>query len=223
MPLILPIHIVAAALGLVSGAVALSVTKGRTLHRKSGMVFVCAMIAMCATATVGAIAKGQAVNVMAALMTAYLVLTGLTTVRPPSAASRRRDVGLMLMALTLGAATLVAGFVAVASPGGKIFGLPPFPFFLFGVLGLSGGAGDFRTIRSGALRGAPRLARHLWRMCMALFIAAASFFSIRARVVAIFPASLATPAARALPVLLVLAAMFYWLWRIRGRTIPVRA
>ena len=43
-------------------------------------------------------------------------------------------------------------------------------------------------IRSGR-RGAPRLARHVWRMCMALFIATVSFFSIRARVAAIFPAS----------------------------------
>jgi hypothetical protein len=60
-------------------------------------------------------------------------------------------------------------------------------------------------------------------MCMALFIAAASFFSIRARVAAIFPAAFTTPAARVLPVLLVLATMFYWLWRIRWRAIPVRA
>jgi uncharacterized membrane protein len=221
--LLLPIHIAAAALGLVSGAVALSVAKGGRLHRKSGMVFTCAMIAMCATATVAAIVKGQAVNVMAALMTAYLVLTGLMAVRPRSTGSRRRDVGLMLMALALGLATIAGGLAAIASPSGKVFGYPPFPFFLFGVLGLSGSAGDWRMIRSGSLRGAPRLARHLWRMCMALFIAAVSFFSIRARVAAILPAALASPAARVLPVLLVLVAMFYWLWRIRSRVIPVRA
>ena len=223
MPLLLPIHIVAAALGLISGAVALSVAKGGMIHRKSGMVFSYAMIAMCASATVAAVVKGQAVNVMAALMTAYLVLTGLMTVRRRSAESRRRDIGLMLMGLTLGVATTAGGLAAIASPSGKVFGYPPFPFFLFGVLGLSGGAGDFRMIRSGSLRGAPRLARHLWRMCMALFIAAASFFSIRARVAAIFPAPFASPAARVLPVLLVLMAMFYWLWRIRSRVMPARA
>jgi hypothetical protein len=54
-------------------------------------------------------------------------------------------------------------------------------------------------------------------MCMALWITTASFFSIRARVAAIFPAPFASPAARALPVLLVLVTMFYWLWRIRSR------
>src|SRR6185295_12461317 len=164
-----------------------------------------------------AIVKGQAVNVMAGLMTAYLAITALTTVRPPAAGSRRWDVGLMLMALVLGLATLATGIAATASVSGTMFGYPPFPFFLFGVLGLSGAVGDFRTIRSGGLRGAPRLSRHLWRMCMALWITTASFFSIRSRVAAIFPALFATPALRALPVLLVLVAMFYWLWRVRFR------
>ena len=221
--MLLPIHIVAAAVGLIAGTVALSVAKGSLLHRRSGMVFAYAMIAMCASALVAAVARGQAVNVIAASMTAYLVLTGLMTVRPPSAASRGRDIGLMLAALTLGVATMGAGFAAIASPSGKAFGYPPFPFFLFGVLGLSGGAGDLRLIRFGSPRGARRLARHLWRMCMALFIAAASFFSIRARVAAIFPAPFTTPAARVLPVLLVLVTMFYWLWRVRARAIPARA
>jgi hypothetical protein len=92
-----------------------------------------------------------------------------------------------------------------------------FPFFLFGILGVSGAIGDFKTMRAGVLRGAPRLSRHLWRMCMALFITAASFFSIRARVAAILPAPLTTPALRALPVVLVLVTMFYWLWRVRFR------
>lgn len=217
MPILLPIHIVAAGLGLVAGAVALSAAKGGRLHRKSGMLFVYAIAAMCGAATVMAIVKGQAVNVMAGLMTAYLAITALTTVRPPAAGSRRRDVGLMLMALVLGLATIAAGFAAIASVSGRMFGYPPLPFFLFGVLGLSGAFGDFRTIRSGGLRGAPRLSRHLWRMCMALWITTISFFSIRARVAAILPAPLATPVLRALPVLLVLVAMFYWLWRVRFR------
>ena len=217
MPVLLPIHIVAAGVGLVSGAIALSVAKGGRSHRASGKVFACAIFAMCATAVVSAAIKGQAVNVMAGSMTAYLVFTGVTAVRPPSAGSRRRDITLMLVALALGLATFAGAIVAVASPGGRLFGLPSFPFFLFGVLGLSGAIGDFKAIRAGVLRGAPRLSRHVWRMCMALFITAASFFSIRARVAAILPAPFTTPALRALPVVLVLVVMFYWLWRVRFR------
>ena len=217
MPVLLPIHIVAAGIGLVSGAVALSAGKGGRLHRSSGKLFAYAIFAMCGTAVVSAVVKGQATNVMAGSMTAYLVFTGVATVRPPSAASRRRHIALMLVALTLGLATFVGAIVAVASPDGRLFGLPSFPFFLFGVLGVSGAIGDFKTLRAGVLRGAPRLSRHLWRMCMALFITAASFFSIRARVAAILPAPFTSPALRALPVVLVLVAMFYWLWKVRFR------
>jgi len=217
LPVLLPIHIVAAGLGLLSGAVALSAAKGGRLHRASGKLFACAIFAMCGTAVVSALVKGQAVNVMAGSMTAYLVFTGVTTVRPPSPGSRRLDTALMLFALALGLATFAGGIAAISSHDGKLFGLPSFPFFLFGLLGVSGAIGDFKTMRAGILRGAPRLSRHLWRMCMAFFITTASFFSIRARVAAVLPAPFTTPALRALPVLLVLVAMFYWLWKVRFR------
>ena len=72
-------------------------------------------------------------------------------------------------------------------------------------------------MRLGMPRGGPRLARHLWRMCFALFIAAGSFFSIRSRVARILPEPFTTPMMRALPVVLIFVAMFYWMWRVRAR------
>ena len=44
--MILPAHILAGVLALVFGYVALYATKGATLHRKSGMLFVYAMVTM---------------------------------------------------------------------------------------------------------------------------------------------------------------------------------
>jgi hypothetical protein len=215
--MLLPVHIAAAAVALLAGLVALFVAKGGQLHRKSGMLFVYAILMMCGAALVLATVKGQAGNVIASLTTSYLAITALITVRPPAAVSRRWHVGLMMMAVVLGLVTSGLAIVAFTSPRGRLFGLPWVPFFLFGVLCLSGAFGDFKTMRAGVLRGGPRLSRHVWRMSMALFITAASFFSIRARVAAIFPAPLTTPAARVIPVLLVLATMFYWLWRVRFR------
>ena len=217
--MLLPIHVAAAALGLIAGTVALAVAKGGRLHRRSGRVFVYAIFAMCGAAVAIAVIKGQGINVIAGLMTSYLAMTAMITVRPPVAASRPRDIALMVMALVLGLVTMTAGFVAVANPTRTLFGLPSFPpgLFLFGVLGLSGAAGDFRMMRSGILRGAPRLSRHVWRMSMALWITVISFFSIRARVAAILPAMFTTPVMRALPAVLVLMAMFYWLWKVRFR------
>ena len=60
-------------------------------------------------------------------------------------------------------------------------------------------------------------------MCFALFIAAGSFFSIRERVAKILPEPFTTAPLRALPILLLFGAKFYWLWRVRGRrTLPVQ-
>ena len=73
-----------------------------------------------------------------------------------------------------------------------------------------------------AAAGRGLLSRHLWRMCFALFIAAGSFFSLRERVAQILPEPFTTGRMRALPIVLLFGAMFYWLWRVRGRrTLPV--
>jgi hypothetical protein len=96
------------------------------------------------------------------------------------------------------------------------------PFFIAAVVALAA-VGDLRAMRSGTLQGGKRLARHLWRMCFALFIAAGSFFSIRGRVAKILPEPFTTPVMRALPIALVFVAMFYWLWRVRGGRMLARA
>jgi hypothetical protein len=213
----LALHITAGLIGLASGATALYALKGLTLHRRSGMLFVFAMLPMCVLG--GLISAGwsvaPAVNIPAAVMTSYLVLTGLTTVRPLPVGWRWLQVGLMLVALTVGLTDLTFAFEALTSANGRSHGFPAFPFILFGVAGVVGSAGDIRLLRSGPLQGAPRIARHLWRMSFALFIAALSFFIGQAKV---FPKPLQTPGLLALPVLTVLVTMFYWLWRVRFRS-----
>ena len=119
----------------------------------------------------------------------------------------------MAVALAVGLTSLAFGVEAVAS-GGKRNGIPAFPFFMFGVVGVLASAGDLRVLRSGALKGAARLARHLWRMSFALFIAALSFFIGQAKVI---PKPIRIPAVLALPVLAVFVTMLYWLWRVRIR------
>jgi hypothetical protein len=99
--------------------------------------------------------------------------------------------------------------------------MPAFPFLMFGVVGTLAAVWDFRVLRAAPPQGARRLARHLWRMCFALFIAAGSFFSIRERVATILPEPFTTGPMRALPILLLLGAMLYWLWRVRRRPLPM--
>jgi hypothetical protein len=48
--------------------------------------------------------------------------------------------------------------------------------FFMGSVMLLAGVGDVRMLVRGGVFGARRIARHLWRMCFGLFIAAGSFF-----------------------------------------------
>jgi len=128
----------------------------------------------------------------------------------------------MLFALAIGATELVLGFQGIAD-GGRRFGMPVFPYFLFGIAGTFGAAGDLRWMRSGAPRGVPRIVRHLWRMSLALFIAAMSFFVGQSDE---FPKEWRIMPLLVLPGLAVLVTMLWWLWRVRRkrafRTAPLR-
>lgn len=217
MRMIYVVHIVAGGLALLGGYIALYSAKGAAVHRKSGRLFVYAMLTMAVAGTTIAAIRDVApsINVPAALLTSYLVITALTAVRPRAASARWLTPGLMVIGLAVGLTSLTFGFEAIASADGKgRDGMPAFPFFMFGVIGTLGGVLDFRMMRAGGLTGASRLARHLWRMSFALFIAALSFFIGQAQV---FPKPIRIMPLLALPVLAVLVTMLYWLWRVRVR------
>jgi hypothetical protein len=55
-------------------------------------------------------------------------------------------------------------------------GVPVGMIFFSGSICLLAAAGDVRMLLRGGVSGAKKLARHLWRMCYGLFIAAGSFF-----------------------------------------------
>lgn len=216
MQLIYAVHIAAGALALLSGYVALYAAKGDTLHRRSGRVFVYSMLLMCVGGTTIAAVKGiaPAINIPSAVMTSYLVITSLTTVRPLRSGSRPLTVALMLVALVVALADLTYGIQAINSPTGTLDGIPPFPFFMFGVFGILAVAGDVRVLRFGPLRGTARIARHLWRMGYALSIAAMSFFIGQAKVI---PKPIRITPLLVLPVIAVIATTLYWMWRVRFR------
>jgi uncharacterized membrane protein len=213
MRMTLLVHIVAGGLGLLSGYVALCAAKGATLHRKSGILFVYVMATMAITGMLISAVEGvaRAINVPSALLTFYLVITSLTTVRSPAAGRRALDIAAMLMALGTGLTCLALGVASIAR-GGREAGMA-YPLFLFGVVGLLAGRGDLRMMRAGGLRGAPQLVRHLWRMCFALFIASIAFFLGQGPV----PEAFRIPALLAAAVLLPIFAILYWLWRLRVR------
>ena len=217
MRIILIAHVAAGIFGLLSGYVALYATKGAPAHRKSGLVFVCVMLALAVTGLMIAAADGVAplINIPTALLTFYLVVTGFTTVQAPGSRPRWFDVSAMKMAFAIAAMCFVAAAASI-NKGGADAGAA-YPLLLFTSLAFGAGIGDRRQLYSGPATGTPRLRRHLWRMCVALFIASMAFYLGRGRV----PAAIASPALSAAGVLLPLAAVAYWMWKLRAKR-PMR-
>src|SRR5437867_10111714 len=127
MHVLLPVHVVAGGLAIILGGVALVAAKGATLHRKSGILFVYAMLTMGISGSVLALRHSLTnANVLGGFMSAYFVITALTTVRPTSAWTRRLDSSALVVALALALIEIGLGFKALASPRGAIDGVPFF-------------------------------------------------------------------------------------------------
>ena len=219
--MLLPIHIAAGGLAIVLGAVALIVKKGGPVHRHSGLLFVYAMLIMGLSASILTIMNGGAAEMWSPACIGVFRRHG-SHLRPPGLVLDARDqrdcTGGRRRAHRLEPGERSGVHQHTRSRRDGV------PFRTAGVMSLvvatvlaMAAAGDVRIMCAGMPRGAPRLARHLWRMCFALFIAAGSFLSLRERVAQILPEPFTTGPMRALPIVLLFGAMFYWLWRVRGR------
>lgn len=202
--ILLPPHILAGVLALVLGYVALSARKGAPLHRKAGLGFVLTMACMSLTGAWIALLNSNSRSFIAGLMTFYFVATSFLTLRR-HLASRAIDIAAMIFAVIVALFAIQAG---LTSPRAIAI-----PMFIFATMGLLAAVYDLRLIRQGPIAGRSRITRHLWRMCLAMWVAAVSFFWGPPNRV---PEWIRYPDFYPIPVLFPLAVMFYWLWRLRG-------
>lgn len=207
--LVLAFHVGTGMIALVAGFIAVAVRKGGTWHRRSGIVFVYAMIATGITAAGIALYEGKPAG---GLVIVYFVVTAWTAVKPLARASRLVHITLMVLAFAFAAADYARGFTALGRPGNQIEGVPAGMMFFMGTILLVAAIGDARMIRAGSVQGARRLARHLWRMCFGLFIASGSFFLGQMKFI--------PEPVRFVPLIVVLGVgplvvLLYWMWRVR--------
>ena len=196
---------------LAAGFLGLAVRKGGTWHRRSGLVFVYAMIGTGITATGIAVYEGRPSNI-GGLLLVYLVSTAYTAVKPLPGAGRRVDIALMVFAFAFAAAGFARAFTVLGMPGHQSEGVPAGMIFFLATVVLLAAMGDARMIRAGGVQGTRRLARHLWRMSFGLFIASGSFFLGQMKFI---PEPI-----RIVPLIVVLAVgplvmLLYWMWRVR--------
>ena len=173
---ILLVHICAGTLGLLSGAAAISFRKGSRAHVLAGRVFVVSMLTMAAGAAYLAVVRHQPNNLGGGILTFYLIATAWLTARRPDGETSRLEWVAHLRPMTQGILTWLSGVEKMRAPGPPEDGVPAGMHFFMGSVALLASAGDVRMLVGGGVFGTKRIARHLWRMCFGLFIAAGSFF-----------------------------------------------
>lgn len=202
----LVLHIGGGAVSLVSGFAALAAPKGRRIHRGAGTVFVLAMLVMALFAVVVALLRNQPLNTIAGAFTLYLIGTAWLAVRRPDGVVGRPERAGFLIAAAIAVASFLVGWNGLGADG-----VPVAALYVFSGVAALAAAADLSMLLRRGVTGPARIARHLWRMCTALFIASGSFFLGQADEI---PEALRGPHLFA-PALLPLAALLFWMIRVR--------
>jgi len=209
MNIVMAIHIGAGLLALPSGAAAVAARKGGRLHARSGTVFFGAMLVLGVTAAMLEPFRDPPGSPIAGLFVLYFITTSWVT-------AKRRDgrTGWFEMLACVVALATAALMVWGALSGVTRTPVGSGPIFAMAGLCLLAGLLDLNAVLRRKLSRTQRIARHLWRMCFAFFIATGSFFLGQQDVL---PA-----AVRGSPALFLLAfapfgVMAFWLVRIRFR------
>jgi hypothetical protein len=208
---LLPVHIIAGSIAIISGFISVFAIKGLKLHRKSGMLFVYSMLVLALTGAAIATLKHQPASIIGGLLAFYLVTTAFLAVRPRDYWFRLIHVVAFAFGASVSAFAFKIGFDALHSATGTSQGVPAGMLFFFATIALLSALGDARMLVTGGLQGPHRIARHLWRMCFSLFIASGSFFLGQAKVI---PKPIRILPLLAIPALLPLVLLLYWLARV---------
>jgi hypothetical protein len=198
-------HMTAGMLGILLGIASMVVRKGGRWHRLVGDGFFISMIVMAVVGGSLAVRNGESANVFGSTFTLYLLLTAWSAGRRRERMVNSLNYVLLVAGALLALFGLSQAFEALADHGFVA------PFIGFGILMLLGTAMDLRVIMSGGITGPARIARHLWRMSAAFFVAVTSFFLGQPQ---LMPAFLERTNLVALPSVLVVLAMLYYLFRV---------
>ncbi|HSV03904.1 MAG TPA: hypothetical protein VLI41_11945 [Phenylobacterium sp.] len=212
-------HIGGGTVGLAAGALAVAARKGGRLHRAAGDIFVAAMLIACLVGAAASPFVHRPANLFGGVFAAYLVATGWLTMRRPPNVVATAEIGAFLAIATAASAVAVFAWFGARSPHG-VDGVPWPVAAVLALVGALAAGLDLKVILAGGVSGQARLARHLWRMCLAFSFGTASLFIGQPNV---FPAAL-----RGSPLLILLGVapllvMTFWLYRVRRRGGPAAA
>lgn len=217
MNVVMGIHIASGILAIAAGTAAVAARKGGPLHARAGTWFFASMLVLGLTAAVLEPFRTPPGSPVGGILVCYFVATSWVAARRRDGTTGRFEIIACAGVLIAAALMLWSGLTgASTTPVGRG------PIFVFAGVCLLAGLLDLNAILRARLTYVQRISRHLWRMCVAFFIATGSFFLGQQDVM--------PQAVRGSPILFVLAfapfgVMAFWLVRVRLAKAfrPVRA
>lgn len=201
------VHIAGGMIALVAGTLAVAVRKGGRAHASAGTGFVAALLVLGVTASILEPFRTPPGSPLGGMLVCYFVVTSWMTARRRDGAAGIFEILACLFILGAAGATAWA-----ASTGSSTTPAGAGPLYAFAAMCLLAGVGDLQAILRRKLTTTQRISRHLWRMCVAFFIATGSFFLGQQDVL---PQAMRGSPLLFIPAFAPFAVMAYWLVRIR--------
>jgi hypothetical protein len=205
------VHIFSGTVGLLCGFAILLFKKGTLLHKRIGSIFFYAMMVLGLTGAAVGFARWIPLSALNGLLVCYFVLTSLLTMQKGNSIIVSLERMLALLGAALVVSFILFGKIARSMPEGMLGGFDSIAYFVFGSVAAFAVASDVHYLLKQNHSVRARLIRHLWRMLFPLFMATAAFFLGQAK---LFPAQIQQSFLIFVPVIIVIAAMLFWVARV---------
>jgi len=206
------VHVAAGSIGIICGAAALSVRKGSRFHRAFGKLFLVSMATAAALGAYLGVTAHRGALLIGGILACYMLATAWMTVHRKAATIGTFERIAPFGALGVAALCLSFGIQATNSKMGHFQGIPAAAYYGQALVAALALGLDIKIILRGGISGVPRIARHIWRVCLAFFEATSAFFIGQQKVMpAIMHGSPILIALGIAP----LVVMVFWLVRVR--------
>lgn len=211
-------HIIFGTLAVLAGGIALCSKKGRSLHIRYGKVFVWSMMFASLLGILLGVQNHQElfISALAGVLTITLIISSVLTLRPNGRIIEFSVASVNVLSFIV---IFSSGYLAMKNTNGVLFEFNAEDYFFLSGMSLLVLCGDINYY---FFNKSKKILRHLWRMCLAFFIAAGSAFTGPG--MAAFPESIQKSGILFLPELLIFLLMIYWVikYQFFSKSIKVR-
>lgn len=208
MSMVVLVHVFFGTLAVFSGFIAMCSSKGNKWHRAAGKGYVISMLLMAIAGALAAAFLSQTINLIAAALTSYLVLTAWHAAKKPVMERGKFSITACFTILCVSIASLWVGWLALQSPEGAYQDFHFSAYFFLGGISMFAFILDGYLMLKRTLSPKQRLVRHIWRMMFSYFIAVGSLFTGPGS--SAFPDMIQNSGVLSIPEPLVLLFMLFW-------------